>query len=422
MFSSIFSVSDSNAPNFHPVSDRYKEDELFGELSPKDTEWQCASGFVTETQVFYITTESGASLMCQVIHSATGMWSPTIQFVTKWYDPKTSPERVWKSCNVSKFVTPPPGLDKRSSKAEEYSITHKSNPGTEFPESYIIRGKPSDEIQIFLELHRPAAIPGFKLGKGDQGGYSYFGTDTKKPEGYVVHRFWPRLTASGHVIIRGKAETIKGTGMFAHAIQGMMPNRVASSWNFVDFQSDEHGGVSAIQMEFKTTPTHGSKESKEGTIVNVGSLVIGGKLACVTAQTIRPGDKPKDDAPLISRAIHLNPVHDRDTTYEKPQNLEFRWAGPSIAPGVSGALSANLKVDVGDIANPKGLIEKVDVLAEIPYVLKMTVNYVAGTKPYIYQWFNPATLSITGPDELVPGLSAGLEIPGHLYNEATFIS
>jgi hypothetical protein len=34
---------------------------------------------------------------------------------------------------------------------------------------------------------------------------------------------------------------------------------------------------------------------------------------------------------------------------------------------------------------PKGLIEKVDVLAEIPYVIKSVVNYVAGTKPYIYQ-------------------------------------
>jgi hypothetical protein len=27
----------------------------------------------------------------------------------------------------------------------------------------------------------------------------------------------------------------------------------------------------------------------------------------------------------------------------------------------------------------------VDVLAEIPYVIKTMVNYVAGTKPYIYQ-------------------------------------
>jgi hypothetical protein len=32
-----------------------------------------------------------------------------------------------------------------------------------------------------------------------------------------------------------------------------------------------------------------------------------------------------------------------------------------------------------------GLIEKVDVLAQIPYLVKKVISYVAGTKPYIYQ-------------------------------------
>ena len=36
------------------------------------------------------------------------------------------------------------------------------------------------------------------------------------------------------------------------------------------------------------------------------------------------------------------------------------------------------------------MIEKVDVLAEIPYVIKTMVNYVAGTKPYIYQVTQPS--------------------------------
>jgi hypothetical protein len=35
---------------------------------------------------------------------------------------------------------------------------------------------------------------------------------------------------------------------------------------------------------------------------------------------------------------------------------------------------------------------------------------------------NPATLQISGADAFVPGLSAGLEVKGFLYNEATFIS
>lgn len=312
------------------------------------------------------------------------MWYPTIQFVFKLYDPKTK-QTIWKSVNVTNFVTPPPGLDKRSSKADQFSITLKSNPGSEYPESYVIRANPSDDLQVSLEIQRPASIPGYKVGKGEEGGYSYFGTDTKKADGYVIHRFWPRYQASGHVISSGKAEAIKGSGMFVHAIQGMRPNLVATRWNFAHFVSEEHGGVSAIQMAFKTLNTYGKTASNaDGTTVCVGSLVIGGKLASVTTETIWPGDKPKESG-LIAHALNLEPEHDVDTGYDVARVFDYKWAGPSILPDAPGELKAGLKIDVGGAADPKGLIEKIDVLAEIPYVLKMTVNYVAGTKPYIFQ-------------------------------------
>jgi len=137
--------------------------------------------------------------MCQVIHSAVGyihclllfekgsydlyrVWYPTIQFTCKVYDSKTG-EQIWKSINVNNFVTPPPGLDKRSSKADEYSIIHKSNPDKpDFPESYSITANLGPDVQISLELRRYGSAQGFKLGKGPKGGYSYFGTDQGKPD------------------------------------------------------------------------------------------------------------------------------------------------------------------------------------------------------------------------------------------------
>lgn len=73
-------VVDPNAPNFHSVSTRYKDNELFGQLEPKDTEWLCAGGFVIETQIFYTITDSGQSLMVQIIHSATGYVTSFIPF------------------------------------------------------------------------------------------------------------------------------------------------------------------------------------------------------------------------------------------------------------------------------------------------------------------------------------------------------
>ncbi|KAF8896336.1 oxidative stress survival, Svf1-like protein [Infundibulicybe gibba] len=425
MFSSLFSTSppvDPTAPTLHPVSSNFKETELFGELEPKDTEWLCAGGFVTETQTFYTLAAEGTSLMCQVIHSSIGVWYPTIQFTCKIHNPNTN-ETIWKSINVTNFVTPPPGLDKRSSKADEFSITYKSAPGTDHPESYTIRANLAADLQISLDLARPADIPGFKIGKGERGGYSYFGPDTQKPDGYVIHRFWPRLKVTGHIISNGKASVADGPGMFIHAIQGMRPNLVASTWNFANFQSELHGGVSAIQMEFKTIDAYGRKGAGSGGVsINIGSLVVGGKLAAVTAETKWPDEAPSEKASVVSRVTHLDTIMDPDTGYKKPSQILFKWAGPSIIKNVSGSVEARVQADVGDVVNPKGLIDKVDVLAEIPYVVKMAVNYVAGTKPYIYMWMNPATLTVTGPDDLAPGLSKGLEIPGKLYNEATFIS
>ncbi|KAF4613643.1 hypothetical protein D9613_007810 [Agrocybe pediades] len=423
MFSSMFSTAppvDPTAQNFHPVSSKFQETELFGELESKDTEWLCTGGFVTETQIFYVITEDGTSVMCQVIHSAVGVWYPTIQFTCKIANPSKG-EKIWKSVNVNNFVTPPPGYDKRSSKADEYSILYKANPGTEFPESYTIRANLGVDLQLSLDIQRPSSIPGYKVGKGPEGGYSYFGTNTSKADGYVIHRFWPRFQATGHIIRNGLAESVKGTGMLVHAIQGMRPNLVAASWNFAHFQSNDLGGVSAIQMEFTTTDTYGKKGSGSGgVVVNVGSLVIGDKLAAVTAETKWPGEG--SSGPVVSRATHLKPEQDPETGYGKPTELVFEWKGPSVVSGVPGTVEAKLTADVGSVSAPKGLIEKVDVLAEIPYVLKVAVNYVAGTKPYIYQWLNPTKLSIKGPEEIAPGLSSGVEVEGVLYNEATFIS
>ncbi|KAJ7475871.1 oxidative stress survival Svf1-like protein [Mycena latifolia] len=419
MFSSLFSTSppvDPDAPTFHPVS-ALAAKEVFGQLEPKDTEWLCAGGFVTETQVFYTMGEDGTFLICQIIHSAVGVWYPTIQFTCKVYDPK-SKDRTWRSINVTNFTTPPPGLDKRSSKADEFSVTYKSAPDSDFPETYTIRANLSNDLQISLEVSRPKLIPGWKIGQGEKGGYSYFGPDPLKPEGYVIHRFWPRYYATGHIIRNGAASSIQGPGMFVHAIQGMRPNLVAASWNFAHFQSPQQGGISAIQMEFKTIENYGRKGSTSGgVVVNIGSLVVGDKLAAVTAETHWPDEERRVDAAMKSRAFHLKTHLDAETGYQAPSECVFEWAGPSLLPESPGTYAAKVQVDVGDNEHPKGLVEKVDVLAEIPRMIKMAVNYVAGTKPYIYQWLNPATLTLTGPE---PGHS--VEVEGTLYNEATFIS
>lgn len=430
MFSSFFGVSDPNALNFRPVTSAFPPNELFGKLEPKDTEWACAKGFITETQTWYHVLEDGTFFMCQVIHSSIGLWSPTIQFTCKVFKPQNG-EHEWRSINVSNFACPPPAsngvtYDKRSCKADEFTIIHQNSTDPAIAESYNIRANLGKDLQISFVVSRPSAIPGWKLGNGPQGGFSYFGADPAKPDGYVVHRFWPRTTCSGHIVLKGQALNATGSGMFVHAIQGMRPNLIASRWNFAHFSSEEQGGVSAIQMEFTTTPAHGKTGSGSGGVkVNVGSLVIGGKLVSVTGETIWPGEVP-ENADGMSRATHINLFHDKDTGYEAPSGITFQWAGPSIVPEAKGTAKADLQLDVGTYYAPKGLVQKVDVLAEIPYVIKMAVNYVAGTKPYIYQYFNPATLNVTVPKAVLEAGAAegetALSVSGYVFNEASFVS
>jgi hypothetical protein len=313
------------------------------------------------------------------------VWYPTIQFTFKVFNPKTG-DKTWRSVNVTNFVTPPPDLDKRSSKADEFTITHADTPGTDCPELYTITANLTEDVKISLEVRRPTGAPGFKVGKGPDGGYSYFGSDAAQPEGYVVHHFWPLTKTSGEITLNGKTLSVDGPGMFVHAIQGMRPNLVASRWNFAHFQSPAHGGVSAVQMEFTTTNAHGRKGAGSGYVgVNVGGLVIGGKLATVTAETKWPDEAQQENADLVSRAQHVDGVHDPETGYPQPAGLVYRWAAPSVVSDAPGLVEGTLTLDVGSPNEPKGLIEKVDVLAEIPTVVKAVVNYVAGTKPYIYQ-------------------------------------
>jgi len=307
------------------------------------------------------------------------LWFPSINFTFKTFNPKTR-EIFWRSIALNNFTSV--ATEKRSCKADNFSITYKASTEPGFAEQYTIAATLSKDFQVSLTISRPAAVQGFKLGTGREGGYSYFGPDQTKPDGYAVHRFWPRTSSKGLIMQAGKAIEIDGSqGIFIHAIMGMRPDNLASRWNFLYFQSRDLHGVSAVQMEFQTCSTHGKSGSGSGGVrVNVGGLVVGGKLAAVTGETHWPGVAPQQGLEVRARANHLDTQVDKDTGYNVPGRLSFDWAGPSIIPDATGTVSATLEVQT----NAEALLEKVDVLGEVPGVVKSVVH-MTGTKPYIYQ-------------------------------------
>lgn len=85
----------------------------------------------------------------------------------------------------------------------------------------------------------------------------------------------------------------------------------------------------------------------------------------------------------VSAVTHSGSIKDKDTGYEAPGQIRFQWESDKVNGG--GNVSAEVSVPQGITLGQGGLIEKVDVLAEIPYVIRKGLAAVTGTKPYIYQ-------------------------------------
>jgi len=167
---------------------------------------------------------------------------------------------------------------------------------------------------------------------------------------------------------------------------------------------------------------------REKVSVTIGSITVGGKLIAVAGSTGVKG------APLPSTSKtevqHINPIQDPDTGYAAPQQIKYIWDAPALDPASGKGKSATqvkaeLTTDLGlphPSTSTKGLIEKVDLLGEMPAVVKKLVNYAAGTKPFIYQTLNPVKLELTLPEGAAAGEAGTHSVDGVLFEEHTFIS
>ncbi|KAK4687327.1 hypothetical protein P7C73_g2785, partial [Tremellales sp. Uapishka_1] len=425
---SWFSVQNPNAiqgPNIFPATSYHTG---FGALSEKDTSWACSKdGFRGETQIWYTVLEDGSLVLIQLIWSYTGVFiiPAGVQMTFKYYNPKTK-RQIWRSLNASGFKP-----DGRSCKSNEFEVKHTGSPKTE--ETYTITASLDKTVQISVVFTKPASAPGFKLGPGEEGGYTSIGKeqDPAKRDGFVIHRFFPLGFTSGTFIVDGEIIDAKGDAMFVGAIQGMRPNLIASRWSFAFFTSgggkekSKLGDVRAIQMEFETTDDHGPLGSKSGrTKVNLGTvycsktdpvpLFVTGQTHVDSAVGADKGTGFPVISDDVSRATQLSPIVDKETGYVVPGGIKFEWESERRDGKGRGGATVTVEKE-GAVQGEGGLIEKVDFLKEVPYVLRKTLTAVTGLKPYIYQYHNEATLEVQLGEEVVP-------VQGWLFNEASFVS
>lgn len=350
----------------HPVTQTIAEGEpVSRETTEADFEWKHPSSTNVETQTFYYTDlNSGYTGFAQVIHSNIMGIKTTAQFTFRLYNNKLGAEDplcVWTSTALEDF---------RTEGANFYAKDLSIEVSGENSDVYTLKSKVCPQSEVDLVVTR--LVPGVIFGAD---GTTLYGDDVENPWGAIRHAFWPRCSSKGTIKLESTTIEIDGYTMFVMALQGMKPHHAAKAWNFLNFQSENY---SAVQMEF-TTP-----QSYATTKVNVSILTSKDKIIATS---------------IDNDVVHENSEVD-EVGWNVPKAITFNFTegtGSDVIAKVSGSLTK--------------LVERVDVMAEIPQFVKNIVSGVAGAKPYIYQFCNTLTIDIDGKTE-----------EGIAFNEATFIS
>ncbi|KAK6882244.1 Ceramide-binding protein SVF1 [Candida tropicalis] len=344
-----------------PITKRIPKDstKVYRATKPEDFTWLSPNYTNVETQTFYFTDLKTKNVgFAQIIHSNIMGLTTTAQFTFRLFNPEDDKLNLWTSTKLENFRT-----DGYNFHADNLSLEMTDN------KIYTLKSHVCDDSIVEFEMERISDGVIF----GDDG-MTYYGEDPEQPWGSMRHVFWPRCKINGKIITKEKEYIIdNGLTMFVFALQGMKPHHAAKSWNFINFQSEHY---SAIQMEFTTPISYGT------TKVNIGMVV-------------------KDDEVIIgtinNQVTHSDSEVD-EVGWPVPKKIEFDY----IEDDKSVA-----KV-TGDL---KKLIERVDVMAEIPQFVKNIVSGVAGAKPYIYQFSNEFEIEVNDVKE--EGLG---------FTEVTFIS
>lgn len=366
--SGLSAVAGTTEPEYgreaiHTVTDTInKGTPVFRETTESDLAWRVLGSTNVETQTFYFTClKSGYTGFAQVIHSSLMGVHTTAQFTFRLFHHTNKDDlNLWTSTKLENFKT-----DGANFYADKLSIELHGD-------TYVLKSAVNPKLVVSLTMKR--LVPGVIFGKD---GTTLYGDDVANPWGSMRHLFWPRCSVSGTVETDGNTIVIDGLTMFVMAMQGMKPHHAAKSWNFLNFQSESH---SAVQMEFTTPPSYAT------TKVNV--------------------------AILTSRDAIITCCIDNEIVHEDAKKDEVGWPVP-------GAITFNYngKDSKGEpvVATVKGklatLVERVDVMAEIPQFVKNIVSGVSGAKPYIYQFCNEMEATVDGKLE-----------KGIAFSEATFIS
>lgn len=378
---SVSKITGTAEPHYGPSAFHSVKDTIaaganpYGPLTRQDLEWRAPWGSHVETQTFYFTAKTGHYGFIQVIHSNPVGLMFTAQFTCRVCHDEIEEDNVWCSA----------GLDDFEAKGTEFNAHKCVISLNEAADTYVFQSTVNKKAHVDVTVKRTGL--GFKIGKT---GTSTYGTDPSAPWGSMFHGFWPECAVSGTLTVKGKAIQLDAApGMYVMAFQGMKPHHAAARWNFVTFHSKS---TSVVVMEFTTPASYGS------CTVGVAGVTRNGQLLFTAADVTTE---------------HLDAAVDKHTDWPVPARIAFTLKGPEVS-AADDSQPCTLVLD-GAVGR---LVQRIDVMAEIPAFVKKVIASIAGARPFIYQFSNKqmkVTLTMPGSGEV-------LEEEGHAFIETTFIN
>ncbi|KAI9230166.1 MAG: oxidative stress survival, Svf1-like protein [Piptocephalis tieghemiana] len=319
-------------------------------LGPQGVEWSLASGASTETQTYYMSLDDGGFFFLQVAYANFG-FGPNVQLSYRYYDPKNPSVSDFRSANLSasKFKL---SEDKRSFHMNEVSSNTKD--GRNF--SILLAYK--EKAQFTLT----AQTEGFRLGTGR----TTFGVG--EDASYIAHDWILQSRSEGTITLKDKStRSLNGTATLVHAIQRGRPYALATKWKFAVAFGKR---LTCNLISFQSADKWG------GDWVGQSGIAIDGKMLGATDQVFGEPDGEEED---------------ETSGYLVPTGQTYRC---------EGTLSDGRPCKVEFHAPMKRLIERIDLLAQLPWMLRKVIQTFV-TRPFLYQWWEPTKVTITLGDEVI---------------------
>ncbi|KAJ3301557.1 putative cell survival pathways protein [Kappamyces sp. JEL0829] len=332
------------------------------------------SSSCTHSKTFYIILKDKTFLLFQCVYSTMNSWSHSVQCTLRVYPGSSAgPSRVGKTVGLGAHDF---RLGKDSLSVDTGALRLDCIDGGK---QYGLFYKDEESGLSLQATVTVASVGSFVIDQGKSCGLTtgmFSFKDSAPDNGWVKSSFIPKATCSGTFEIKGQ-KTVFEDGLACGIDANVFHPQNVLQWNFVNLQNDTDS-----LMLYQCTVAEKN--------VCQASLTIDNKLVAILVE---------------NKLVFYDAEVDDFCGYKVPKKITHKLTGKTVG-GEPITISLELPL--------KNLIDKVDVLAELPYLVRIFIQTFV-TAPYCYQWIDVGTARVE-----IGGTVR--EITGLTFNETSFLA